>query len=194
MKKAFILLETTFAIVALVGLMMRLAFVTGGDFLLVVSLGLLTMLYFIGGYFQGPSKSANADGAPATEGTALKIWSGILFSIGIIGILGTLMFWSGFRFHLQIGLVGSLAILLGLFLASRRAGAPARSLVFRRSTIIAALCAGVWLVPKPTLFHVFHRNDPQLLEKWNRVQQHPGNTTYQAELDAYRREQFASKK
>lgn len=180
--------------VAIVGLIMRLTFVTGGDFLLVVSLGLLATLYFIGGYFQGSSKSINADGAPAPDGVALKIWSGVLFSIGITGVLGTFMFWPGFSFHLLIGLVGSLAILLGLFLAARRAGAPAMSLIFWRSAVITGLCAVVWLIPKPTLFRVFHRNDPQLVEKWNRVQQQPNNTTYQAELAAYRRQKYASKK
>jgi hypothetical protein len=194
MRKAFTLLEAIFATVAVVGLGMRLSFVTGGDFLLVISLGLLATLYFVGGYFQGPAKAAPPAGAPDV-GTALRIWSGILFSTGITGVLGTLLFWPGFRFHLSLGLVGSLGMLLGSFLASRKlAASPLLNPVFRRSAVVAAVCALVWLIPAPTLFRVFHRNDPALLQKWDLARQHPDNPAYQADFDAYRRRQHSPSK
>jgi hypothetical protein len=193
MRRVFKFLETTFAILAVVGLVMRLSFVKGGDFLLVISLGLLTMLYFGGGYFQGPAKSP-VDGAPVTDGTALRIWSGILFSMGTLGIMGTLLFWQGFGLHLLIGLFGSLALVLGLWLVARKSVAPATSSVFTRSVVLAAVCAPVWLVPKATLFGVFHRDDPQFVEKWNRAQQHPSDPAYQADYDAYRRQKYPSSK
>ncbi|RYU78176.1 hypothetical protein [Hymenobacter persicinus] len=193
MRKAFKLLEITFAAVALVGLVMRISLLKGGDFLLVLSLGLLSVLYFAGGYFQGSPNLKSADG-PATEGAAVKIWGGILFSTGIVGVAGTLLFWQGFGLHLLIGLFGSLALLLGLFLTARKSNGPVASAVFNRGAIIALLCAAVWLVPKATLFGLFHRDDPQLVEKWNGVQQHPKDPVYQADFDAYRRQKYSSSK
>ena len=36
---------------------------------------------------------------------------------------------------------------------------------------------------------IFHRDDPQLVEKWTRMSQQPENAAYKADFDAYRRHQ-----
>ena len=194
MKKAFRVIEKTLIVLAIFGLCFKLMLWKGGDFMLVISLLVLSMLYFPAGYFQ--SDAATQTGNRAANSSAatilLKVLSGIAFSTLVIGMLFKLLFWSGASMMLIAGLLTLVPILVWAVVSSKSFTIPAPTAVFRRGAIIAALGIGAALISNSTLYRVFHRNDPQLVQKWIRMTENRDNPVYRAEFDTYRRQRYAS--
>ena len=189
MQRAFSTLEKCFIFLSILGLTFKLLLWKGGDFLLIISLTLLSVIYFFGSYFQRALVLRRRE-YPVTISVAttlLKIFSGIAFSTVIIALLFKLLFWNGSFVMLIAGIVATGCILLWAFITSKSLTEPSETAVFRRGIIILGLGTVALLTSSTTIYSVFHRDDPQLVEKWIRMSQHPKDSTYKAEFDAYRR-------
>jgi hypothetical protein len=203
MYASFRSLEKSLIALTLLGILLKCSLLKGGDFLLFLGLGLLSMLYFVGSYFQAravlgdiPLTSTTsaliAIASKPTSYAALRIISGIVLSMVVVGILFKLMFWQGSGPQLVSGLIGSI-LLIGWAYASSKATGATYSIpknVLRRTTLVALLGAIVWVTPSTLLFGFFHRNDQTLVQKWTQWHAHPDNPEYLAELNAYRASQL----
>lgn len=195
MKKAFRIIEKTFVALAIIGLCFKLMLWKGGDFMLVISLSFLSLLYFPAGYFQPDATQTESRVANTSAATILlKILSGIAFSTLVIGLLFKLLFWKGGSVMLLAGLLTLAPILMWAVVSSKSFTAPAATAVFRRGAVIAVLGIAASLVSTSTLYQVFHRDDPQLVQKWIRMSENPDNPAYRVEFDAYRRQRYATPK
>jgi hypothetical protein len=191
MQKVFSSLEKFSVVLSIIGLTFKLLLWKGGDFILIISLAFLSMVYFLGSYFQRPILSRQQQQATTTSAITalLKIFSGTAFSTVIVGLLFRLLFWKGSFVLLTAGMVATICILLWAFITSKSLTKPTETAVFRRGTIILGLGIATMLINSSTIYGIFHRDDPQLVEKWTRMSQHPENAAYKAEFDAYRRHQ-----
>jgi hypothetical protein len=200
MYASFRFLEKSLIALTLLGILLKCSLLKGGDFLLFLGLGLLSMLYFVGSYFQAravlgdiplTSTTSAIISSKPTSYAALKIISGIVLSTIVVGILFKLMFWQGSDPQLVSGLIGSILLTGWAYAASKATGAtysiPKK--VLRRSTLVVLLGALVWVTPSTLLFSFFHRNDPTLVQKWTQWQAHPNDPDYLADLNAYRASQ-----
>ncbi|MBO0358127.1 hypothetical protein J0X19_09245 [Hymenobacter sp. BT186] len=191
MQKVFSFLEKSSVILAGIGLMFNLLLWKGGDFMLIISLTFLSVIYFFGSYFQRAMPVRHGQDITTTSATTalLKIFIGIAFSTMIVGLLFKLLFWKGSFVMLTASIVATACILLWALVTSKSLTKPSETAVFRRSGIILSLGIADLLISSSTIYGIFHRNDPQLVEKWTRMSQHPENAAYKADFDAYRRHQ-----
>jgi hypothetical protein len=182
MSKAFAWLERVLVCLLVIGVLLELTVVSGAGLLLVVGCGLLSMLYFCGGYFQSPMPAGPVSGGSV----ALRIVSGIMLSTAVIGWLFYLLFLLGAQPMLWVGGVGSLIVAAVAFVLRRsQFGAAA---VAPRSLLAALVSIALALTPSPTLFGIIHRDDPVLVEKFMAYQAHPNDSTLRNDYQNYSRQ------
>ena len=184
MQRAFGWMERMLVIMALIGAVMLVSLVTGGATLLIVSLGSLSVLYFFGGYFQPELTGQSV----SVMGILLKILSGVVMSILVIGALFKLMFWNGAGFMLVVGVLCT----MGVAVAARLLTKPGHDLsgVFRRGSLLVTAGLLAHFVDATTLFGLFHRNEPVLVTKFTAMTEHPGDSLYRADYSNYWRQQY----
>lgn len=185
MQKAFGWTERVLVCMALLGLVLLLAWDTGAEqVLLIVSLGLLAILYFVAGYFQ-PSRPGQK---PAVKYTLVKMLSGLALANLVVGVLFKLLFWRGEENMLVVGSLSTIAAAL----AARRLTGPGHDLsgVFRRVALWSMVGGLLFFTNSVMLFGLFYRNNPVLVEKYTAMQAHPGDPRYQADYVAYRRQHY----
>ncbi|GAB2864709.1 hypothetical protein [Hymenobacter ruber] len=185
MQKAFTWLERVLVGVAAIGFVLILFSTTGGPIMVVLGLAFLSLLYFVGGYFQ-PAKAGQKNSAKLA---LVKIASGFTLSILVIGLLFKFMLWNGAAIMLLAGL-GSTAIVAIAAIALTFAEYSMVS-VLRRIAIWVGLGVVLFLTNTTTLFEIHHPNDSVMIDKFRAKEAHPGDPIYQADFDDYRRQQQA---
>ena len=184
MQKAFGWIERVLIGLAIIGFMLILTSTLGGASILILSLVFLSLLYFVGGYFQ-----PTPDGKVSAKLALIKIASGLTLSVLVIGLLFKIMLWNGAAIMLLIGLVGTAMAGLIAF-ALLRAGYSLTG-VLRRSAVWMGLGALLLLSSTTALFELHHPDDPVMSEKFRAKEAHPGDPRYQTDFDEYRRQRQA---
>jgi hypothetical protein len=185
MQKVFKWIEIVLVTVAAIGFMLLLTSTVGGGALLVLGLAFLSLLYFAAGYFQPAPVVQQASALVAL----VKILSGFALSVLVIGLLFKFMFWNGAAAMLLVGLPGTIVAAIIAFVLNR--SNQSMFGVLRRSALWSALGLVLFFTSSGTLFEAFNYNDPVLVEKFNARAAHPGDSTYRADFDNYRRQQHS---
>ena len=182
MQKVFGWIERVVICVAIIGFLLVLTSSLGGATIMIWSLAFLSFIYFAAGYFQ-PTQTGQKQ---SVKVAVLKIMSGFTLSILVIGFLFKFMLWNGAAIMLLVGMVGTLIAAIAAF-ALTRADYNVHGII-RRSAIWTGLGLVLFFTNSTTLFELHNPNDSVLVEKFSAREAHPGDPTYQADFDEYRRQ------
>lgn len=138
MHKAFRIVEWLLLALAGLGLLFKALAWPGGDLFLLTGLAILSSVYFCGGYWQTASGS-----------TPIRVFSGIAFSIAIIGLLFKLLHWPGAAVELLVGIGASLITTVLAGLASRSTSPALRGVAVRGGLLVAACVVAFFLPGRP---------------------------------------------
>jgi hypothetical protein len=183
MQKVFKWIERVLCFFATLGFVMLLIAASGGAALLVLSLALLSLLYFAAGYFQPTSNGKATSAALALS----KILSGFTLSLLVIGMLFKFMYWNGAAMLLLVGLLSTTVTAIIILINNR--SSQSLSGLLRRSTIWLGLGLVLSFTTSGKLFELFNSNDPVLIKKFNARAAHPGDSRYQVDFRTYQRQQ-----
>ncbi|MCD6069044.1 MAG: hypothetical protein K0S33_3870 [Bacteroidetes bacterium] len=167
------LLEKIALSVIVLGITLRLFIVPGGIALTVFSLFLTGLLYLIAGFWLlGYMDKKNG---VKQNMTGLSIGAGIAFFFGLIAILMKIMFWSGSTIEL---VTASILLFLLLIAASILFSQSVKrklyyKLLMIRSSVLLVLVIFLLYTDNNSIYRVFHRNDPVLIQKWEYMNAHP---------------------
>jgi len=182
--------EKIVGLIAVVGLVLKIALIPGGGFLLSITLGILSMFYFAFSFalFNGirlrdifKSDSYQNTNAKRTIGAVVL---GISLSELLIGSLFKIQFLPGSAVMLNVGLLGTLIVLIISVISYFRNKADFYKRVFKRIAVFGVFGLVVYLVPTPTLVDIFNRNNPEYAELFKKVLANPGNVEFQEQLDS----------
>lgn len=148
MNKVFRVVEWLLLALAGLGLLFKTLAWPGGDIALLMGLGFLSTVYFFGGYWQTASGSA-----------AIRLFSGVAFSIAIIGLLFKLLHWPGAAVQLLVGSTASLVVTVLAGLASRSTAPALRGVAVRGGLLVAA-CVVAFFLPGRQRTHALSRPAP----------------------------------
>lgn len=96
--------EKVLAVILIIGLTLRLFDIPGGSFLTVISMSILSFLYFpLGFYFLSHQKIDN-------KTVGFSVVSGLFISTAVTGTLFKIMHWPGALMVLLFGLIGCIPI------------------------------------------------------------------------------------
>jgi hypothetical protein len=96
--------EKIIAIILVIGLILRFFHIPGGSIFTILSMSILSLLYFpFGFYFLSDKKIDNRT-------IAFSVLSGMVLSIALLGALFKIMHWPGASFMLVFGLAGCIPV------------------------------------------------------------------------------------
>lgn len=157
-------------LLAAVGLAACYSPLRGGSTLLIIGLGGLAGVYFLRAFEpeideSGPELAVAY--APVSESLGLRRkFQHIAGALTLVGILFKLLLWKG-QGELLLAGVPFLVVTISLQWAS---GQFVRSILF-----VAAIGLLTWAIPVETFIHLFHRDDPALVEKMIFQHRHPND-------------------
>ena len=136
--------ELFLASLALIALVLKLAHLPGSNFILVISLSCLAMLYFYLGFalfnqipFRKIVKKESYQGV-GTWRIIGAIGAGIAFSQTLVGILFKLLHWQGALLLLQVGLISIALLAIIGFIRYAKSKAAFYSNLFTRVAILSS--------------------------------------------------------
>jgi len=160
---------------AVLGLGLHWAGLSGGPIVLLISLSTLALLFFLRAYepiASGDILAINTSYVPVVQPSDVDFFlvaiapkvQNIAGAVTLIGILFKLLFWKGSAALLLVG-VSALVPVAVWQLATKR--------LRWRVAVVTALGLATWLVPTETLVRQFYRDDPALVAKMLYQAQHP---------------------
>jgi hypothetical protein len=166
--------------IALIALVMKFFHIPFSGPLLVISLGILSLLYFFGGfYFLNENKKNNS----------LAIIAGILLSYAPIGILFKIMYWPGAQPMLIVGIFPCITFLIILIIKKANTNEDQkvylRNLLIRTS-IVSSLSILLLFTSTATLIKIQHHDDPEMARLKTQSFENPENEEYRKLYDDYR--------
>lgn len=191
-------IEVISLLMSVVGFVTKWSLIKSGDYMLLIGLGTLSVVYFLRTYaptvidqenslVQLSGKAVTAFAPTSAEPSFLvdillpKIIN-LSSAITLIGIQFKLMSWSGSRIMLLVG-VGALLTAVVLLALNQRMNLRA---------LVLTLAGGVlFYVSADTLVRQFHRDDPVLVEKMIYRNHHPRDRAADEDVRQYLRQKRA---
>lgn len=185
--------EQILVLLAVLAIILNLALVPGGVAFTLLTLMLLSSLYFCFSFallngirLRKVFKKESYQGVSALQILG-AICTGFTLSLLLIGILFKLLRWPGANVDLMVGLL--LATIIAIVCVIRyfmNASVFCKRILTR--TIIATV-AGIILImiPAQTIVHFKYRNYPAYLEAFDRYQEHPDDVELLRHMDEERR-------
>jgi hypothetical protein len=173
--------EKALGVLFLISLLFRLMHWNGGDFLLLITLSALSLVYFPLSFYFFSGKNLKDQNVP------LSIAAGLFLSITTTGVLFKQMHWKGSQPLLLIGTVAALVLLVvSLFMKSKEsASSNYYKQLLVRSGVLGGLALVLYFTPMSTLLHIQHWDDAQLAKLKYRSFSNPSNAEYRNELIEY---------
>ncbi|SCY88424.1 GldL-related protein [Flavobacterium caeni] len=126
----------------ILGLLFKLLHWPGGSFFIIISLGILMMVYFPFGFYFLSGKTIKDQNAAAS------IFAGMFLSTPVVGILFALMHWPGAMMMLMIGLMGAVPLTIVVFILRSQKNKPELddyyNKLFLRCVVITAIALLIW--------------------------------------------------
>ncbi len=178
MKKAEIILIGVF----IIGLILYTFKLSGGSFLLIMSLGSLSVIYFLFGaiLFKNTNVTGTLDKLSKNglnKGNvkiALKKFGiGYAFSVAVIGILFKLLSWLGADIMLMIGTIG--ICIVAVILVSKQRKDKRSSNIVKRAILFGGLCLFLLLLPTKTWLNFRYPDNPDYVQAVLEYQEDPTN-------------------
>lgn len=157
-KKDRMKTEKTLTFIFLTGIILKLIHWPGGSLLVIMSLSLLSLLYFPASFYFFRDKDFK------TQNLIFSIVSGLFLSIAPIGIMFKLQFWPGSKDILNMAIISTPTILIiSYFLKSK---SPDHLITYyknqiRRSIVLTFITILFFLTPNNTLLKIRY-NHPEL--------------------------------
>ena len=187
MKRAEVILNA----IAIIGILMILLEFPGGRFLLILSIGILSLLYFYLGFaifndlrFREIFKKISYSKIKALHILG-AVGVGISLSICIIGILFRIMLWPGSAVQLLFGIISLSAIII-LCLIRLKSKVKFYKRILLRVVPILALGLLLYMLPIRQLVYIMHGNNEYSKALINSIE-YPDNIEYQKEVENERR-------
>lgn len=174
--------EKTLAVIFVFALAVKFFDVTGSSLLLVISLTLLSMLYFPMAFYFFCDKNIKMQNLP------LSIFGGMMLAMIPIGVMFKLMIWPGSFIQLFMGLFLS-AVLLAAILVLKQKADKELKVYFKnflqRTVFWLAFGLVLFFTPTSSIIKLQYRHEPELVRLKLLIHEHPGNPEYQYELQRY---------
>ena len=157
----------------------------GLSILLILSLGIISILYFPLAFYFFSDKSLNR------QNIALSIVGGMVLAIIPMGILFKIMFWPGAQVELASSLILTPILLVITILLSRKNNEELKVYYKNYLTRIIfwlTLCVAFYFVSNSTLIKIQNNNDPELVRLKIQSFENPGNMEYYNALQNYYRQ------
>ncbi|PZR19316.1 MAG: hypothetical protein DI539_14440 [Flavobacterium psychrophilum] len=177
--------ERILLLFAVIGIILSLIPIPGGNMLTILALGLLAMLYFYFGFafFNGIrtrdmfKKSSYA----GIKGVRIPgaIFTGMLLSVAVVGILFKVMMWPGASFMLLVGIVPFFVLTLTTILkySGNKDGYYKR--IFVRTIVFGSVSLLLYLLPANTILKIKYRCCPEYVNAVTAASQDPENEALQ---------------
>ena len=187
MKKAEIIL----AILALIGILLSVLHIPGGNILTVLTMTILSMVYFCLSFallnglgFRGMIKNDNYKAISALRMVG-AVLSGIVFSIAIIGILFRWMMWPGAGAMLLVSIPGFLIMLIIVLIKYFT-----KKELFYRNMLIRIVIIGIPLLilfaNSSLVRNIRYSDNPELLQAIEEAEQNPEDESLWRKVDSIR--------
>ena len=185
MKKAEIIL----AILALIGILLSVLHIPGGNILTVLTMTILSMVYFCLSFallnglgFRGMIKNDNYKAISALRMVG-AVLSGIVFSIAIIGILFRWMMWPGAGAMLLVSIPGFLIMLIIVLIKCFT-----KKELFYRNMLIRIVVIGIPLIilfaNSSLVRNIRYSDNPELLQAIEEAEQNPEDVELWRKVDS----------
>jgi len=185
--------ELPLGIISIIAIAMRLLHLPGNGLLVVLSLSILALFYYLSFAFFNGIRLREIFKHASYNGTNAKriigaVGLGFALSGIITGALFKLCFWAGGDFQLGTGLiaVGIILILAIFFYFRNKIDYYKR--VFKRIAIIGGLGLILYITPTATLVDIYYRNNPDYAEIYKKVLNDPHNQELIQQLHEKRQE------
>lgn len=182
-KKYYPIIEKIGILLFVLGIIFSLLLWPGGSFFSIIGGGILGQLTSIS-VFSPFSK--------------IKIYSiplGLFGSMGILGILFKWMFWPADSLLLKFSLVGlSVFLCLFYFKLKNLTDAAWDKRTFIGALVIYFSVGIIYGIPNLTLYKIKHRNDPKIVELYQRTLENPTDSLAQKEWQEYRKNKSVRKR
>lgn len=185
MKKAEIIL----AVLTLVGILLSVLHIPGGNILAVLTMTILSMVYFCLSFallnglgFRGMIKNDNYKAISALRMVG-AVLSGIVFSTAIIGILFRWMMWPGAGAMLIVSIPGFLIMLIIVLIKYFT-----KKELFYRNMLIRIVIIGIPLVVlfvnSSLVRNIRYSDNPELLQAIEEAEQNPEDESLWRKVDS----------
>lgn len=185
MKKAEIIL----AVLTLVGILLSVLHIPGGNILAVLTMTILSMVYFCLSFallnglgFRGMIKNDNYKAISALRMVG-AVLSGIVFSTAIIGILFRWMMWPGAGAMLIVSIPGFLIMLIIVLIKYFT-----KKELFYRNMLIRIVIIGIPLlvlfVNSSLVRNIRYSDNPELLQAIEEAEQNPEDESLWRKVDS----------
>lgn len=185
MKKAEIIL----AVLTLIGILLSVLHIPGGNILAVLTMTILSMVYFCLSFallnglgFRGMIKNDNYKAISALRMVG-AVLSGIVFSTAIIGILFRWMMWPGAGAMLIVSIPGFLIMLIIVLIKYFT-----KKELFYRNMLIRIVIIGIPLVVlfvnSSLVRNIRYSDNPELLQAIEEAEQNPEDESLWRKVDS----------
>jgi hypothetical protein len=177
--------EKIVTLIFILALIARLLDLPGPSILLILSLGIISILYFPLAFYFFSDKTINR------QNIALSIVGGMVLAIIPLGILFKIMFWPGAQIELTASLILTPILLIITIILSRNSNEELKIYYKNYLTRIIfwlTLCIVFYFVSNSTLIRIQNHNDPELVRLKIQSFENPDNEEYYNDLQNYYRQ------
>ena len=174
--------EIGFTTAFIIGLLFKFLHLPGGSIIVILSLGILSILYSSGGFYFFSDKTIKK------SNIGFSIAAGLFLSIPLLGILFKIQHYPGATIMLLVGsLVAPVFLVLTLVLKSK---ATEELKVYyqnmtTRTVAITFFTILLYLTPVSTLVSIQYWDDPEMVRLSTLRFEYPDNDEYQRQYEEY---------
>lgn len=185
-------LEKILIIIALIGFIFMLIPFPGGSILIILSLSMITILYFLLSYalFNNLTLKDIFKKESYMEIKPLRIIGTIGLGFGLsyltLGILFMLMHWSLGKMYIIIGLIISMIVLVVSFIRYSKTKSKLDIIIIKRIVLFSAFGIFLILAPKYWMTDIKYRKNPEFLELLKKSYENPDNMELKKEVEEER--------
>jgi hypothetical protein len=174
--------EKIFWALFIVAFILRLLNIPRYGVLTVLTLSLLSLIYFPAGFYFFCDKNIKQ------QNIALSIISGIFLSIIPLGILFKLQHYPGGGFITIIGSVAGISFIVITYFIQNKSSEKLHTYyknMSLRTLVLTIAIIFFTLLPGKFIIQIQYHNDPELVKFKTQVLENPGNRQYQEDLNKY---------
>lgn len=178
--------EKVLIILSILFLLLNIFFIfPGGNMLFVLTLMLLSLIYFFFGFalfnnirFRKILKKESYVNISSLK-TLGAVSAGISLSITVIGILFKVMFWPGSFTNLKFGIISLIFILIISLIKNFKSKSDFYNKILQRSIIFGGIAISLLFISNQNLAEIKYRNEPEYAKALIDVMNNPENKEYQ---------------
>lgn len=153
--------EQVIIIIAIIGVCFRLMNFMGGNIIMILSFGSLSIFYLTFGVLILNNAPDSKNIKKSAFGRSI---TGVVMSVSVIGLLFKMVLWPGANMLLTIGLIGLLSSGLIVYIKYKRTDSSYHKLILKRILYIGILVGSLVSIPTSTWLHMHYPNNPEYVK------------------------------